>query len=393
MDKFFGKIEEPREKIIPHEDMSAFVEDISPRLLDASQSINDIKKLEDVSFEGKSTEYIKKVKSAIVSSKKATGKLMKLTLTRLLPLYIAYIGAGHVMQKEDGKFSEKDRARKELEEKGITSEQASTYKLGINDLIYRGITPIGYPQKQDNVFYTENTYWRSLIPNLVMGRENYGVIGKDKNNVQKIINPDIIPNSEDAWLMYLGLPQKNHTFGISSYQPKDSKQDMYYYKINMWTDLLERFISYEMENIEVYIKRLNNLYQGDNNKMLEHAEIKMPHHQFEQFKIILEKGKEGFKNDKFLDLIKKIDQSGCTINAMGMFNNMEYDTDIETLLNNYTISLGEDEKGSYLSYYDKWDLDVSTEESGKGFGRAFEIYDRVYYNPKTGEIINDLLSK
>ena len=59
------------------------------------------------------------------------------------------------------------------------------------------------------------------------------------------------------------------------------------------------------------------------------------------------------------------------------------------LMNNFSISLGEDERGSYLAYYDDWDLDrVPTETSGRGFGRSFEIYDRIYYDPETLEIIN-----
>jgi hypothetical protein len=392
MEKFFGKNEFENKGKAPAspEEIESFIESVGPKLKDVAGQIDSITELEQASTS-------EKVKDALVSAKKAVGKVTKFTFTRLLPVYMAYIGAGHFLQKEDGKFSEKDRARKELEEKGITSEQASAYKLGMSDLIYKGVTPVGYPQKQGEDFYTPNAYWASFVPNLILGRDNYGVIGKDKNNIEIVVNPSIIPNSEDAWRMYLGLAQKNNTFGISSYQPKDSNQDIYYYKINTWPDLLEKFISYEMENIQPFVKRLDDLYQGDKEKMMEHAEEKMPPHQFEQFKIILEKGEKGFKGKNFLELVKKIDDSGCKMNAYGMFNNMEYnmgyDTDIETLLTHYTVSLGEDEKGTYLSYYDKWDLAVPTEESGRGFGRAFEIYDRIYYNPETGEIINNLLSK
>ena len=67
------------------------------------------------------------------------------------------------------------------------------------------------------------------------------------------------------------------------------------------------------------------------------------------------------------------------------------DTDIINVLGNYTIDKGEDSQGTYISYYDKWDLDPfpgntklsSTIQKGIGV-RAPEMYGRIYYDPKTG---------
>ena len=45
-------------------------------------------------------------------------------------------------------------------------------------------------------------------------------------------------------------------------------------------------------------------------------------------------------------------------------------------LRNFTLSAGEDERGKYLSYYDRWDLDIPFVD--KHIGEPFELYDRHY---------------
>lgn len=44
------------------------------------------------------------------------------------------------------------------------------------------------------------------------------------------------------------------------------------------------------------------------------------------------------------------------------------------VMGHYTVSEGEDEKGKYRSYYDKWDI------APIDFGKPMEIYDRIYYD-------------
>lgn len=49
---------------------------------------------------------------------------------------------------------------------------------------------------------------------------------------------------------------------------------------------------------------------------------------------------------------------------------------------NYTLDSGEDDRGKYYSFYDKWDLSpfgTKGDESMK-IGKPIEIYDRLYYN-------------
>jgi hypothetical protein len=57
-----------------------------------------------------------------------------------------------------------------------------------------------------------------------------------------------------------------------------------------------------------------------------------------------------------------------------------------SVMSGYKASLGQDEKGKYISYYDKWDLNpldfinpITKEEITTDYGKPFEIYDRFYY--------------
>jgi hypothetical protein len=54
----------------------------------------------------------------------------------------------------------------------------------------------------------------------------------------------------------------------------------------------------------------------------------------------------------------------------------------------YTLGKGKDEKGEYISYYDKFDQGTGTGiNPGEllGLTKSFEIYDRIYLDPKTGK--------
>lgn len=55
-------------------------------------------------------------------------------------------------------------------------------------------------------------------------------------------------------------------------------------------------------------------------------------------------------------------------------------------LGNFTLSKGQDERGHYLSYYDIYDFDVP---GSKLVGKPFELYDRLYYDPKTFKPIDE----
>lgn len=67
-------------------------------------------------------------------------------------------------------------------------------------------------------------------------------------------------------------------------------------------------------------------------------------------------------------------------------------------LGGFTRTAGEDEKGYYVSYNDKWDLNPfghgkMAPDASAGAGHPFELYGRVYYDKKTGERIVDKQEK
>ena len=50
-------------------------------------------------------------------------------------------------------------------------------------------------------------------------------------------------------------------------------------------------------------------------------------------------------------------------------------------LGEHTIGKGIDKRGEYISYYDKYDLDLSNNQNGDstlGIGKPFNVYDRIY---------------
>jgi hypothetical protein len=197
------------------------------------------------------------------------------------------------------------RAKNELNLSGITGEQKKVYKPIASDLFYRAVLPAAYEA---------DFKIKQIIPNLIDGREMWDV------------------KREDAWRMYLGLPQQNKTFDISDYKPANSKEDKYYYKLsNFWE--------------EYFASRL----------VFKEGAVKIS------------------------DYIKKIVNNPKTSDS-------EMD-DIALVMGQYKVGSGSDEKGSYISYYDKWDLALPIEKEGF-IGKPFEIYDRIYYDAKTFEPID-----
>ena len=55
------------------------------------------------------------------------------------------------------------------------------------------------------------------------------------------------------------------------------------------------------------------------------------------------------------------------------------------VMGRYKSSYGKDDRGDYISYYDKWDINpfglknpITDKEITTDFGKPFEIYDRIY---------------
>jgi hypothetical protein len=72
-------------------------------------------------------------------------------------------------------------------------------------------------------------------------------------------------------------------------------------------------------------------------------------------------------------------------------------------LGDYTVNKGKDDRGEYISYYDKWDINPfgqgkNAPDVSLGIGKPFDLYDRIYYkdygdgNKKKMYYSNDELS-
>jgi hypothetical protein len=347
-------------------------------------------------------------------------------------------------------FKDKDKAEKELKNDGIPSDQKySAYKPGISELVYRSITPFGYQENVDEYGINPNLFKKlqdlgipnigmiqDIISNTLLSREyrseeldlinqKFQKECKEKdiefmkqhnldrksmkdfleNGQKELVNQyyhlddDIIkkyseishkkiyagiidgrinkpkdsPSREDAWRIYLGLSQKNNTFSVSDFKPTKGINDKYYLKLNnFWESFKNQQITYsDEEKIEYDNSKSSKELRDDIHEMLSENNLK---------------GKINFVN-KYGGELKKVH----FISTMNLNKGEKmHDVMQDQVMGNYTFGLGEDKNGSYVYYYDKWDLASKFVENPilKGVGNPYEIYDRLYYNPKTFEIIN-----
>ncbi|MDP3999189.1 MAG: hypothetical protein Q8P76_01175 [bacterium] len=355
----------------------------------------------EVRQESLSPEKLEKIESLRQRASEVLAKTAKkaFKLTRILALGTLGI-AGYAavdLEKQEG-FAFKETAKQELKETGTTSDQKySAYKPGISELLYRGVEPVGYQDTSTSTGIAPGFFrWlekrgvpgaamlQKFLPNLIYGREfrnqklnealkKYSAkldeISKkgltedeqDKANeklldeIDKEIAPYALflyqhiiidrltlPERDDAWRLYLGLPQLSGTFGISDFRPSISKEDKYYFKLDKYWDDMTRTIGSPKEVVS---------------------------------------------------MLKK--QKGLSTSIKGGISNFfspenESDT-TQQVMGTYTLGLGQDESGYFIFYYDKWDLASFWAENpiSKGVGRPPELYDRLYYNPETFEIIKN----
>ena len=233
----------------------------------------------------------------------------------------------------------KGTPEEQLRQTGITDAQLHDKNI-IQDQFARNLTPQGYDMS-NAIFalFGKNKSRREM--------EDAAVNNKDLN--RGMYPSDEIRRRLDAGNLYSGLPQKYNTFSVSKNKPSISKNkdDIYYSMTNdkLREQLRNKLITYDLdlqEEVPVHFKKYDN--------SIEYIP-ESPN------KVILK------------------DDSGV------MFN--------------FTASLGKDDKGDYVSYYDKWDIEPTD------FGKPFEIYDKIYlkdlikgykpYTPKKqkGGVIKD----
>jgi hypothetical protein len=174
-----------------------------------------------------------------------------------------------------------------------------------------------------------------------MGR----IMRDDPGSISREVRPD---PEEDAWRLYLGLPQLHDTYTESQHRPSiGSGEDVRYMDFANQFDMA---------------RRLGHLQPLQDRRPTQYD---------------LE------------DLVKEI--QGSPTGTLNRSTLATLDTPFGDPMGTYTLDLGEDERGPYVSYYDKYDLDVPSigaipfldpSKIAKA-GQAFDIYGRMYYDPET----------
>lgn len=311
-------------------------------------------------------EY-QKLKSEL---KQSTGIFEKLRRKAkiLLPFIFGalLLGKGTRMAQEgaDESFIEASHAADQLTREGITDERKRAYIPHISELIYKTVIPRGYDTDEKIDSIVQNVITRI--------EEDAGAMKENETLYRSETNKD----REDAWRLYLGLPQRNNTFGVSQYKPERGVEDKYYYSINNW---LEKF-SEGVRSWLHYVKVPTNEKDFNPVKALVEAIQRSD-------KLQKESWQGEFPVDGGFLILPGHEAGSAYITFDYRSGEAEQMPDIG-IMGTFKISKGQDERGHYLSYYDRWDVSGSLVEGKNGLiGLPFEIYDRIYYNLDTFELI------
>lgn len=222
-----------------------------------------------------------------------------------------------------GTFAERFHAAEQLKLNGITDFQRQAYKPEISEAFAQAINP--------DLNYPESL--GELASRLKDAATHF--LGRDAG-----ITATANIKNMDAWRMYLGLPQLHETFGISEFKPEKSTEDMYYYQIKGFKDGV--------------IDEDRRWFEKPESITIQRAVERAAHE----------------------DDMRSEDVGG-----------MYFEDRQHGIMGGYKSTLGKDARGNYLAYYDKWKLDGTPEGKEGIVGKAFEIYDRIYYNPETFEVV------
>lgn len=235
--------------------------------------------------------------------------------------------------------------------KSLFDNGVNYLKNKISERVYNSVKPSVYGNPDKNLDVLKNVITGkdrfdnaeyTNLSNKLREADEKGDIKRIKSLLSELenFNSDNIGRdddySEDGWLKYLGLNQSNNTFTESQYKPTKAKDPNSSY--------------YRLPN--EFEKELFNIHKESDFK-----------------------------------LSNKIDESYFP-------SSMGENKSRARVLGNFTTDYGVDEKGSYISYYDKYDLSpelpyIGEVQVDKFIGNPFEIYNRIYYDPQTKEIIEN----
>ena len=200
-------------------------------------------------------------------------------------------------------------------------------------------------------------------------------------------------DEEDAWRIYLGLDQEGGTFKESEFRPT----------IGSGEDVRYREFADPERVISTLASRAPYSAYTDRSGWGATSEEERRRRTLEGLERMISSGKPGILADhpwghREVEGGPFITSDFMGTDVSGPPEGLELDewgnTRGETgdVMGNYTLSAGEDERGPYISYYDKWDLgpQVGPAHIRKAAqiskaGKPFDIYGRMYYDPETYE--------
>jgi len=180
-------------------------------------------------------------------------------------------------------------------------------------------------------------------------------------------------DEEDAWREFLGLPQQHGTFKEAEFRPTiGSGEDISYMEFadpkRVWDEILSH-------------------------PYMDYREVSKP--EFPGLEDIdIDSSTARWQPNAIQNLLKKLEDNEPSLGSINRLNpTLSGYSDprhrYSDVLGTYRVGRGEDERGPYISYYDKYNLKHLPSRITK-VGQPFDIYGRMYYDPETYEYLSGI---
>jgi len=293
----------------------------------------------------------------------------------------------YIEEKEDPTlYKQIEKAKEELAKNWIPEFQKTGYVQWKSEKAFNNITPQSY----GDLLFNMKRYYRYKTNAWRDKNDLLRAVKWEKLKNESICKKNIyynIPKRDDAFLLYLWMPQKHNSFGISDYHPKiRTEKNKIYFKLNyLTTSMKQKLLDY----------------------ILREKSARKPNEDTTKF--IVNERTTTFEV-KIDSLIKKWIARDNPEIAEWSYDNPLWD---------FKVSISKDKKWNFISIYDIRDLtpfqtgkgsSITKEEVSSSLldklrskwynvnkdtevsslfwaGKPFEIYDKIYYNPITKKIL------
>ena len=182
-----------------------------------------------------------------------------------------------------------------------------------------------------------------------------------ENSYRKQFTESRPTDEEDAWRIFLDLPQQHGTFKESEFRPTiGSGEDTRYMEFadpkRVWNEIRDSREYRRYDELNAPVGRgahiphaIQTLLKEIEDPSLRNRRYRTPGSAFRS------KDRSDDPHHRYSDV-----------------------------LGTYTVDKGEDERGPYISYYDKYDLKHLPARI-TNVGQPFDVYGRMYYDPETYE--------